>query len=379
MLKNAWYCAALSNELEPARALGRKLLGQHLALFRDESGEVHAMTAVCPHRGADLGRGKVVGGALQCPLHGWRFDKQGRCTHVPSQPEHVKIPPKAQCQTQRVQEQQGVIWLWGGDPAAAASAPPPPRHDEWNDGPGRARYFERPRLWACSFVNAVENAIDTTHIPFIHQRTLGADSRALYPRQDLRMDHDLRGFSGCDAADTPWGAQRPTAVNGGLASRMLARLLGLGPLRDEYYRFDLGGSLFYKATYDSGTWDVLIAHSTPADVDHTWFFGISVRTRALNWPGQQFQRWFARSLCDEDEREVSTMLSNDPQLLPNPVSVVGDEPLLAFRRLYQHHMQAERASATASTGAAAQRLPLVPVTTESTILPVARPDAARSA
>jgi len=337
MLKNAWYCAALSNELEEGAVVGRKLLGQRLAFFRTSSGAVHAVAAVCPHRGADLGWGRVVGDTLQCPLHGWRFDASGRCVHVPSQPAELKIPPKAKCQKFEVREQQGVIWLWAGD--AGLDVPPPPRHEEWDDGPGRARYFEPSRLWACSFVNAVENAIDTTHIPFIHQETLGAESRSLYPKQALVVDEDLRGFSGRDASDSPWGAGRKSAVNGKLGKLIVARLLGLAPVRDEYYRFDLGGSLFYKASYESGTWDVLVAHSTPADSSHTWFFGISFRTRALSWPGERFQRWFSRTLCDEDEREVSSMLSNDASLLPHPVSVVGDEPLLTFRRIYQHHLQ----------------------------------------
>ena len=41
------------------------------------------VAAVCCHRGGDLARGQVVGGALQCPYHGWTFDTAGRCTRMP--------------------------------------------------------------------------------------------------------------------------------------------------------------------------------------------------------------------------------------------------------------------------------------------------------
>lgn len=280
-------------------------------------------------------------------MHGWRFDAIGKCIEVPSQPAAEKIPPKACTRRFLVSERQGVIWLYGGSETASPAAPP--WHEEWEVSSGRARYCERPRLWKCSFVNAVENAIDTTHIPFMHVKTLGAESRALYPRQRLIIDDDQRGFYGEDSEESPWRSPRSSPVKGGLIKQLIARSLGIGEVKREYYRFDLGGSLFYKAEYANGTWDVLVAHSTPADSDHTWFFGISLRSRALNRVGDAFQSWFGRTLCDEDEAEVVAMLSNDASLLRNPVSVVGDEPLLAFRKIYQYHLAQESGADQASS------------------------------
>jgi hypothetical protein len=46
----------------------------------------------------------------------------------------------------------------------------------------------------------------------------------------------------------------------------------------------------------------------------------------------------------EDEAAVTTMLSNDASLLPSPVSVIGDEPLLAFQRIYAHHLSQQQAA-----------------------------------
>lgn len=339
MLHNAWYCAALSEELTRGAVIGRKLLGQNMALYRSQTGEVRALGAVCPHRGADLSRGRVIGDVLQCPLHGWCFEGSGKCVRIPSQPESVKIPARARASTWVVKEQQGFIWVW---PEAEADVEKPPWYEEWEIRPDRARYCERPRLWKCSFVNAVENAIDTTHIPFVHVKTLGADSRSLYPRQKLVIDQNQRGFFGEDQEDSPWKAPRQSPIKGGFAKRLVARLLGLTEVRREYYRFDLGGSLFYKDEYENGTWDVLIAHSTPADEAHTWFFGVSIRTRANHWIGNYVQQWFGRTLCDEDESQVTAMFSNDPSLLPSPTSVVGDEPLLAFRRIYHFHLNRQK-------------------------------------
>jgi nitrite reductase/ring-hydroxylating ferredoxin subunit len=55
------------------------LRGQRIVVFRGESGETHAVAARCPHLGSDLGRGRVVGDAIECPYHRFRFRGDGRC------------------------------------------------------------------------------------------------------------------------------------------------------------------------------------------------------------------------------------------------------------------------------------------------------------
>jgi nitrite reductase (NADH) small subunit len=47
--------------------------GRTIAVFRDR-GELLAIEDTCPHRGGPLGKGKVAGGAVTCPLHAWTFD-----------------------------------------------------------------------------------------------------------------------------------------------------------------------------------------------------------------------------------------------------------------------------------------------------------------
>jgi nitrite reductase/ring-hydroxylating ferredoxin subunit len=40
-------------------------------------GRLHAVGLVCPHAGARLVRGKIVGDCIECPLHGARFALDG--------------------------------------------------------------------------------------------------------------------------------------------------------------------------------------------------------------------------------------------------------------------------------------------------------------
>src|SRR5579859_4197107 len=77
-LREYWYPAL------PAKKVGRKplywvMLGDELAFFRDERGEVVALSDVCPHRGASLSHqgNAFYKGFITCPYHGATFDGNG--------------------------------------------------------------------------------------------------------------------------------------------------------------------------------------------------------------------------------------------------------------------------------------------------------------
>jgi Rieske Fe-S protein len=54
-----------------------------VAVFRDEAGEVHRYTAVCPHLGCIVGWNSAES-TWDCPCHGSRFDKHGRVMNGPA-------------------------------------------------------------------------------------------------------------------------------------------------------------------------------------------------------------------------------------------------------------------------------------------------------
>ena len=60
-LKNCWYVAAWDYELIDGKLLARTLLGEHVLLYRGDSGQVIAMNNRCPHRGALLSEGRREG------------------------------------------------------------------------------------------------------------------------------------------------------------------------------------------------------------------------------------------------------------------------------------------------------------------------------
>ena len=166
-LKNRWYVAALSVEIE-SRPFARTLLGEPVVLFRESTGAVVALEDRCVHRQAPLSLGEVVGDHLQCGYHGLKYDRRGVCIHVPSQ---TQIPPGARVRGYEVREQQGFVFVWMGDPAQSR-AHEPYRLDAADREGWRTRHAQFHGRFDYRLL--IDNLMDVTHLPFAHKSTIGA-------------------------------------------------------------------------------------------------------------------------------------------------------------------------------------------------------------
>lgn len=106
-----WVPVALGVEVEAGKPLGTDILGTRVVAYRDAAGKPVVQTAWCPHLGADLSVGQIVGGQIRCPYHHWRFDAGGRCTHIPT---GDKIPPGARIFSFPTAEKWGLVWAFNG-------------------------------------------------------------------------------------------------------------------------------------------------------------------------------------------------------------------------------------------------------------------------
>ena len=96
--------------------------GERLVLFRGDNGRPTALLDRCPHRGASLAKGRVSRGCLECPFHGWKFDRGGKVVGIPLAPqvaadalETVSFP---------VIESSGILFLYTAP--SDGTRPPPP-------------------------------------------------------------------------------------------------------------------------------------------------------------------------------------------------------------------------------------------------------------
>lgn len=158
---SAWYCLGISAHLTAGTTWRRSLAGQAVVVFRTQAGTVSALSAWCPHLGADLGvGGRVEGETIRCAFHGFCFNGAGECT---STPYGKKVPPAAKAKVIPVVERNGLILAWYG----AAGEPPSFEIDpidtaDWTEW--REHVFElrgHPQEIA-------ENSVDLGHFAEVH-------------------------------------------------------------------------------------------------------------------------------------------------------------------------------------------------------------------
>lgn len=175
-LKNAWYVAALSPDvdrnLKPVR-----LLSEAIVLYRTQDGRPVALEDACPHRKLPLSMGRIKGDAVECGYHGLTFDCSGKCIDAATQ---ERIPPLAKVRSYPVRDKYGLLWIWMGDPAQAllqdifeiAHYADPAWHTTTGD-----------RLHcACNYLWLVDNLLDPSHVAWVHRSSFagaGTDNTPL--------------------------------------------------------------------------------------------------------------------------------------------------------------------------------------------------------
>jgi nitrite reductase/ring-hydroxylating ferredoxin subunit/DMSO/TMAO reductase YedYZ heme-binding membrane subunit len=57
--------------------------GSRVAIFRHGTNKLSAVTNVCAHQNGPLGEGRMIGGAITCPWHGYNYRPEDGCSRPP--------------------------------------------------------------------------------------------------------------------------------------------------------------------------------------------------------------------------------------------------------------------------------------------------------
>ncbi len=168
-LRDAWYVAAYTSELEEKGMISTTLLGEPIVIYGKTDGSPVALEDRCVHRLAPLSLGRVEGDNLRCMYHGMLFSAEGAALEIPGQD---LIPKRACVRSYPVVERSGWLWVWPGNPERADAALIPPvvgmRHPDWFLHEGLLDYN-------CSSDPIITNLIDLGHLTWVHRESFGAD------------------------------------------------------------------------------------------------------------------------------------------------------------------------------------------------------------
>lgn len=115
-VRNSWYVAGWSREINNEKPVGRTILNEPIVLFRTRQGNVAALSGRCAHRWMPLEHGKIVDDTIVCCYHGLTYGETGECVRIPGQ---KVIPKNVKLRRYPTVERYGAVWIWMGDPAIA--------------------------------------------------------------------------------------------------------------------------------------------------------------------------------------------------------------------------------------------------------------------
>jgi phthalate 4,5-dioxygenase oxygenase subunit len=200
MFRCYWIPALLATELPesdcpPVRV---QLLSEKLLAFRDSEGRLGLIDEFCAHRGVSLWFGRNEECGLRCAYHGWKFDVNGQCVDVPSEPEESGYAKKIKLKSYPLIEKGGVLWTYMGAPE---HMPPEPAW-EFCTVPANQSYMSK-RIQECNWLQALEGGIDSSHVSFLHRGNLNSDPLFKGSRGNQYNMNDSRPIF--EIADAPGG------------------------------------------------------------------------------------------------------------------------------------------------------------------------------
>lgn len=317
---NVWTPVGVASTLKQ-KPLSVELAGERLVLFRGPAGRAAALIDRCPHRGVALSMGTVNGaGCLECPFHGWAFRGDGGCDHIPLSNLSEQNRRHYAATSLPLREIGGLLWVFTGqDPTGTEPELPlallDPKWHTW--------VYEA--TWNTHWTRAMENMLDSVHVPFVHSRNFGGEMRAR-----IRQDSVLR----TEIEPRPWGAVISNELDGEVSRKILLWRspngmelhlpVPLGERRMHIYCVPLGGN----------------------------------RTRMILVNARNYRRGKLMSkLLDRDSSGVldedrSIVESAQPPEVPPPGeerSVANDGPTLYFRRYYYRELRGSTATLVPAT------------------------------
>jgi phenylpropionate dioxygenase-like ring-hydroxylating dioxygenase large terminal subunit len=310
-LRACWHPVAQVEDIQ-GDPVGVRVLGEPWVVARLD-GVLVALADRCPHRGAPLSAGCVVGTTLRCPYHGWRYGADGRCIEIPALGAEASIPPRARVAPARVVEHGSLVWL----------APEPPRVPlpplPATDRPVQFLVTD----WAASAAHLMDNFLDIGHLSFVHADSFGVagdaasvDMEIVREGWTLTVTHDHVAKL-VDSDEWALGTAQPFA-------------------RRHVFRYDAPFTLRLDISYEDLADQVTLVFAVqPVDRERSRLYSMAIRNETAATrctPEEGIRR--GMMIIDEDREVLERVRERSLELDPAAeLHTRADRNTLALRRL----------------------------------------------
>ena len=168
LIREYWFPALPSREFPHADGDVKRmrLLGENLVMFRDSEHQMGALAEACPHRGASLYFGRNEQCGLRCPYHGWKFDINGICVDMPTEPDGSTFKNKVRARAYPCRDVNRMIWIYMGP----KEEPPPFPNYEINTLPPENVMEPNIMMEEANWMQNLEGDLDSAHLDWVHKR-----------------------------------------------------------------------------------------------------------------------------------------------------------------------------------------------------------------
>jgi len=186
MIRNQWYAVLSCKEVPKNGIIGVMRMGEKLAFWRDDSGDISCIIDKCCHRGASISAGKIVDGRAQCPFHGFEYNEEGKVKMIPANGRSQEVPDRYRVKAYPAKERYGLVWIWWGD--ETTDIPEIPFFDDLKKD---FHYGQITDLWPMHYSRCIENQMDVVHVPFVHHNTIGRGGKTIVYGPKIKWEGDM--------------------------------------------------------------------------------------------------------------------------------------------------------------------------------------------
>jgi len=166
LLRRYWHPFAAIAQVEDAKIMPVRLLGEDLVVFQAKDGSFGLVDRQCPHRRADMVHGILEERGLRCSYHGWCYNSAGQCTEQPFEDvanPKARFRDKIKIKSYPVEQKAGMLWAYMGP----QPAPLVPNWEPftWDNGFTQVVFADIP----CNWLQCQENSCDPVHFEWMHR------------------------------------------------------------------------------------------------------------------------------------------------------------------------------------------------------------------